>query len=91
MATKAVSELRNLRKTHEEMWVHMRAFCIYCMVGDRREVTKCSDPRCSMYPYRLGSKAFKAEMVKHKKAEPYKPYKRAFSGIERSEALGGEL
>lgn len=37
----------------------IRAKCLDCCCGDRREVRECTIEKCSLYPYRMGKRPAK--------------------------------
>jgi hypothetical protein len=34
----------------------IKSFCLDCVGGNKAEVKKCSAPKCSLYPHRMGKK-----------------------------------
>lgn len=39
----------------------IRAKCIDCCCGDKKEVRECSITECSIWPYRLGKRPVKSD------------------------------
>jgi hypothetical protein len=57
MAVKHTVRANGFGKTKEVQLTPVKAIrfqCIECMGFQAREVTLCTDPLCSLYPYRMG-------------------------------------
>ena len=56
----------------------IRQHCLTCMGGVASEVERCTDPRCGLFPYRLGRRGLVADALEG----PGRPAGSSESGLE---------
>lgn len=57
----------------------IKAHCLDCRFGIRKEVAACEDEDCNLYPFRLGKNPFRAkrELTEEEKKEMVERLRRA--------------
>ena len=51
----------------------IRDYCLWCMVGNKAEVSKCTSPDCSLFPYRKSAIDRSAEIKSIPKSSNIEP------------------
>jgi hypothetical protein len=54
-----------------KLWKAIRKQCLDCVCGSEQEVKLCTDPECSLYPYRFGRPLKDNDPVNQKQSKAF--------------------
>lgn len=94
MSTRLIEQLRAkypalAKRSKRAPLAAIRLFCLECMGGDHNEVTACTAPLCSLYPFRFG-RGFRKTGPVNREQSPDGTFRRAGTGVAGSGGVTGQ-